>query len=346
MPGEQEPGEVFFTGLADWPFRIVLIDGHPVDMVLPEGVSWEPLDASLLGTLAAPEASGFVALNTAAFLGGGVLRVAAGVAVREPLALISTHSEDVAVHSRIVVVVGRGAALTLLEQHPEGDPGLVNGVMEIFIGENASLTHLKVVEGDASYQLSHTAVEIARSGRYFWTSLALSGNFTRNTMSVRLAGEGAETELRGLFLGRNQDLLDHAITVTHAAPNTRSVQLFKGILDGEAQGIFYGLVQILPGAKGADAQQRNPNLLLSPGAVIHTRPQLIIDHDAVHASHGATVGQLDEAAVFYAQSRGIDRADAERMLHRAFALEVIEALPEGELRDAASAWVDAWLENA
>ncbi|MBN2799809.1 MAG: Fe-S cluster assembly protein SufD [Deltaproteobacteria bacterium] len=348
-PQGDAPGEVFFSGLADTPYRLIFVDGHLVDEALPEGVRLVPLgEEPRLGALAPAEASAFVALNTASFVGGVGIVVRRNATVTEPLVVVSALSDGETAQSvplRLMVVVEDGAELTLVEQHPAGGAGLLNLVTEVFVGENAQLRHLKVVEGDEAFHVAHIAASVARVGRYLLHSLALSGALTRTSIRVELVGEGAEADLSGLFLGRDDDRLDHTLHITHDAPRTRSNQRFKGILDGQAQGVFTGMVQMKPGATGADAQQKNPNLLLSQGAVVHTRPQLLIDHDDISASHGATVGQLDEAALFYARQRGIDADAAQRMLTRAFALDVLETLPEGSLRDLATAQVESWMET-
>jgi Fe-S cluster assembly protein SufD len=149
-----------------------------------------------------------------------------------------------------------------------------------------------------------------------------------------LAGDGAETVMNGLYLVDGTQHVDHQTVIEHIAPNCPSHELYKGILDGRSHGVFNGKVYVHPEAQKTDGKQSNNNLLLSPEARVDTKPQLEIFADDVKCTHGATVGRLDETALFYLRSRGINRSNARKLLTYAFAADVLERLDLVELRDA------------
>ena len=155
------------------------------------------------------------------------------------------------------------------------------------------------------------------------TSLQLGGHLARTELRVELAGEGARTDLAGLALGQGSEHVDHHLLIDHAVPNGTSTQSFRSILDGHARSVFTGKVIVREGAMGTDSDQSNRNLLLSDDAIANTRPQLEIYADDVKCAHGATVGQLDEEALFYLRQRGLSPAQAQALLVEAFAGEIV-----------------------
>jgi Fe-S cluster assembly protein SufD len=174
-------------------------------------------------------------------------------------------------------------------------------------------------------------VRLARGGRFRERAVLLGAALGRQETSVLFAGEGGECQLDGLFYADGDRHTDVHTVIDHASPHCSSRQLYKGVVDGRARGVFTGLVQVRPGAQKTDAAQSNKNLLLSRDALVHSTPQLEILADDVKCKHGSTTGQLDPAAVFYLRSRGIDEADARGLLTLAFASEVVRAMP-----------IDAW----
>lgn len=325
--------------------RVVLVDGHLVAHDLPDGVEVLPLQALSACTEDRP----FVALNAAFFQAGVVLVARRSVAV--PVHLVSVLTMASAGHMvapRVVVrVEGRGD-LTLVEHHVGDRAGsFTNAVVEVELVDGGRLRHVKLLrEGPNAYHVAHISAELGRNTWYALHSFSLGGRLARTSVDVRLVGAGAEVELTGLSLGTDEQQVDHTLLVEHIAPHCRSRQVFKGVLDGRSRGVFNGLVRVAPGAAATDARQQNPNLLLSDDAVVHTRPQLLIDHDDVSAAHGASVGRLDEDTRFYLQSRGLSAEAAGRLLVRAFVSEVVDELPEGWLRDTVRGYVDAWLGGA
>jgi Fe-S cluster assembly protein SufD len=203
---------------------------------------------------------------------------------------------------------------------------------EISLAQGAHLTHAKLWQEEPdTYHLAGLHVEQAAMSRFHSLSLALGGGLCRNDVQVRLAGEGAETLLEGLYLLGGCQHLDHHLRVDHLQPACRSELFYKGILNDHAHGVFNGKAVVHPGAQQTDARQINKNLMLSQGAEMDTKPELQIEADDVQCSHGATVGQLDPEALFYLGSRGLKPADARALLSLAFARETLNRMPSGGL---------------
>jgi Fe-S cluster assembly protein SufD len=220
----------------------------------------------------------------------------------------------------------------------------VNSVAELSLARDARLEHVVLQqEGPDTLALGAIALQQEAGSHYTSHSLALGGRLARLEIRANLAGEAAHCALRGLYLGRDRQLLDHHTTIDHATPHTTSDELYKGILDERAHGIFHGRVHVWPNAQKISAQQTNRNLLLSDLALVHTKPQLEIFADDVRCSHGATIGQLDPDELFYLRSRGIGERDARALLSFAFASEITGALPLAALRERMEAFVLGWL---
>jgi Fe-S cluster assembly protein SufD len=286
-----------------------------------------------LGQLVSPKEHPFAALNDAFLEDGAVLRVPRGADVVEPLHVVflSTGGAPArATHPRVLVVAEAGSRVRLIQDHVSvgGGTGFSNTVSEVFVGANASVD-LVLLQRKASdaFQLSNLAARIQRDGRFTSHTLTLGGRLVRNDLAVTLVDEGADATLNGLFVGAGAQVIDNHTLVDHAMPRGASRQLYKGILGDKSRGVFRGRVRVRPDAQKTDARQSNPNLLLARGAEIDTKPQLEIHADDVKCSHGSTVGQLEEDALFYLRSRGIDLALARDLLTFGFAREILTALP-------------------
>ena len=248
-------------------------------------------------------------------------------------------------HVRNLIVLEAGAEALLVE-HYRGMPDLPywhNGVTEIVLGEGARLIHLKLTEESAA--ATHTGLAVvqqARDSRYHALSVSIGGRLARHDTWVNLNEPGAECQLDGLFIADARRHIDQHLHVEHAAPHTTSRQTWRGIAAGRGRGIFDARVVVQPGAQKADAQQSSRNLLLSPHAEIDVKPQLEIYADDVKCGHGATVGQLDTAQVFYLRSRGIDADAAYALLLRGFAEEALGMLKNTGLAD----WLEPHLATA
>ncbi|MGE5320940.1 MAG: Fe-S cluster assembly protein SufD [Hyphomicrobiaceae bacterium] len=297
----------------------------------------------ILGRLAGDAA--LTQINSALWQDGLLLHVPAGHEA-SPLFVAHLASEaDAMLHVRNLIVLEAGAAATLVEHH-RGTPGLAywnNPVTEIVLREGARLTHLRLTEESAA--ATHTSLAVvqqARDSRYQALTLSLGGRLVRHDIRVNLNQPGAECQLDGLFAADLRRHIDQHLHVEHAAPHTTSHQTWRGIAAGRGRGIFEARVVVQPHAQKTDAQQSSRNLLLSPYAEIDVKPQLEIYADDVKCGHGATVGQLDEAQVFYLRSRGIAAEVARALLLRGFAAEALGLSEDAGL----SAWLEPHLTAA
>ena len=329
--------------------RLVFVDGRYAPSLsqigrLPAGVTLENLAQTLER---APDAlepvlgddryqTVFGALN-AAFMADGVdLRLPRGTVVSEPIqALFVCTAPDAAIHPRNIVVAGEGARATLIEHYVGVDAaaGLTNAITQLFVAADASVAHDKVQQEPArALHVGGIHAAQSRGSRLESHSIALGAALARNDITTSFDAEGCEAELNGLFLVRGRQHVDHHTRIDHAEPHGTSREYYKGIVDDAARGVFNGKVIVHPGAQKTNAQLSNHNLLLSKSAEVDTKPELSIDADDVKCTHGATVGQLDDTAMFDLRSRGIDEAMARALLTYAFAHDVIERVRVAPLR--------------
>ena len=351
-PGPGEPAAVtaeqllpFIFGHPDW-ITLVFVDGSYSEAlsrvsVLPSGVRAGSLAEALRGngrllpdhlTRHAPvDGSPFTALNTAAFRDGGLLYVPAGLDLDRPVHFVfvtTAASEGTAIQPRNLIVVERGARAAVIESYVTLAPGGVywaNPVTEVAAAEGSWLEHTRIQrESERAYHVGLTHVDQRRDSHYRSFSMAMGGAMARHNLHVRLNDENIETLMYGLYITRGEQVVDNHTAIFHDQPNCRSWEVYKGVLDGRSRAVFNGKVFVKPEAQKTDAKQTNRNLLLSDGAKVDTKPQLEIFADDVRCTHGATVGRLDDVALFYARSRGMPHAEAERLLTYAFAAEVID----------------------
>jgi len=232
-------------------------------------------------------------------------------------------------------VVGRSSQATVVHRSSGGSADTFTcAVTEVVLEDGAVLDHYSVIDDD--HGATHIATLEVRQGRdsaLHSGAFTLGGGLVRNDLAVTLRGAGADATLDGLYLTSGSQHVDNHLLVRHGAPGGTSRQLYKGILDGSSRAVFNGRIVVDKGAQKTDARQSNRNLLLSPAALVQSNPQLEILADDVRCTHGSTIGRLDEDAVFYLRSRGLDRASAESLLTWAFAAEVVEGIRVPELRD-------------
>ncbi len=279
---------------------------------------------------------GFAALNDAIFTDGIFIYVPDGVEVKDSFQLIKIlNLPKVAVNTRNLIILGKNSSLTFLhcDDSVNHQPGFSNTVTEIYLGENAGLNLYKLQNlNDESALLNNTFVRQGKESRLRVNVLSLNGGLIRNEITVDLDGEGADADISGLYLLDKYQHLDNQVYVRHNVPRCNSNELFKGILDNEASGVFNGYIYVARDAQQTNAFQRNNNILMKPDARIDTMPFLEIYADDVKCSHGATVGQLDEEAMFYMRQRGIPFDDARLLLLYAFAAEVTGKIDIDALR--------------
>ena len=274
----------------------------------------------------------FVTLNTAFLEDGAFVHVPAGKVVEQPIHLlfVATAPEGATVsHPRNLIVVGENSQVAIVESYVGLEEGVyfTNAVTQIVAGRNAVIDHYKLQqESMEAFHIATLAVHQDRGSNFTSHSISLGGARVRNDVNAGLDGEGAECTLNGLYMAAGQQLIDNHTRIDHAKPHCASHELYKGILDGNAKGVFTGKIYVHPDAQKTDAKQTNKTLLLSPNATINTKPQLEIFADDVKCTHGATIGRLDEDAIFYLQSRGIGRKDARSLLTYAFANDIVSRI--------------------
>ena len=314
--------------------------------VLPLARAYEELPAVVeqhLGKIAAFDAHTFTALNTAFINDGAVVHVAANAEIAAPIHLLFVSDASAAQGSaqpRNLIVLDRGSKATVIESYAGLGEGryFTNTVTEASIGDGATLTHLKLQRESAqAFHVGTLDVRQARDSHLFSFSFATGALLSRSNIYTELRGAGCGATLNGLYLGDGDQHIDHQTRIEHVEPNCYSRELYKGILDGAAHGVFNGKVYVHPEAQKTDGKQTNNTLLLSEKAQIDTKPQLEIFADDVKCTHGATVGRLDETSLFYMKSRGINARMARELLTYAFAADVLETIELAEVREGLEA---------
>jgi Fe-S cluster assembly protein SufD len=334
--------------------RLVFVNGFFAPKLsrlqtLPNGARVESLSAALakdsvliekhLGKYARTTDNAFAALNQAFFADGAFISVPANVEIAEPIQLIyisSAKQNGETIQPRNLIIAGANSKATIVESYlSTGNAAyLTNAVTEIVAGENAVIEHVKLQDETASaFHMATIAGEFGRASNVNVHSFALGAKLSRNNIRTKLAGEGLECILNGLYLTRDEQLADHHMIVEHAQPHCASHEYFNGILDDKSKGVFHGRIYVHPIAQKTDAKQTNKNLLLSDDATADTKPQLEIYADDVKCTHGATIGQLNDESIFYLRARGIPEATARRMLIHAFAGEIVERVKCAPVRE-------------
>lgn len=315
---------------------------------LPEGVLFGSLKemaekhpelvGKYYGKLADTSKDGVTAFNTAFAQDGVLLYVPKNVTVERPIQLVNILRGDVdfLVNRRVLIVLEEGAqARMLMCDHAMDNVNfLATQVIEVFVGANAFFDLYELEETHTStVRISNLYVKQEANSNVLLNGMTLYNGTTRNTTEVLLAGEGAETRLCGMAIEDKNQHVDNHTTIDHAVPNCTSNELFKYVLDDQSVGAFSGLVLVRPGAQHTSSQQTNRNLCATRDARMYTQPQLEIYADDVKCSHGATVGQLDENALFYMRQRGIPEHEARLLLMFAFVNEVVDTIRLDALRD-------------
>ena len=274
----------------------------------------------------------FLAYNLAFGGDGAVIDIADGVALETPIHIVDVETPD-STHNAsctgVVIRLGVGSSATVVETRLGVGSGFggSNVRTTVTLGDDATLEHVLLQDvPDTQVHLSRIEVEQGAGSTFRARSFNLGAAYGRVAYDVQLAGEGAFADLSGLFFGFGDQVLDQQVDVIHAAPDCTSRQSFRGVLDDRSTGVFNGGILVRPGADGTDAEQSNHNLILSHQAEINTQPRLEILADEVACKHGATVGQLDETAMYYMRSRGIAADEARRLLINGFADQVVDTV--------------------
>lgn len=302
---------------------------------------------SYLARIAPWQDDAFVALNTACHADGFAVIVPAGATLDEPLHIVfvtAAGATPVETHPRILVVAESGSAVHVVESYLSTGvgPTLTNAVTEIAVASGARVVHTKIQqEGAGAHHIATIQATLGRDAEFTSRSFALGARLARTEVRVGFTATGGTCVLDGLYVLDGAQHSDNRTLVDHLQPDCTSRQMYKGVLAGASRGVFQGRVLVRAGAQHTDAQQANRNLILSEAALVDTQPQLEILADDVRCTHGATIGRLDDDARFYLQSRGIAADDAESLLTRGFAHEVIDAVAPAWLRDRIADLMDA-----
>lgn len=346
--------------------RVVDIDGTVVSAELDpalaaQGVvlcslreaarSCDPVVEALLATRAVPPSDGkFSALNAALWTDGVFLRVPKGVRLQEPVRLSRWVSRPgTATLTRILIVAEEFSQVSFVDEIMSPDfesATLVNTAVELFSQRGAQVQYVSLQRmGRGGFYLASQRTLAERDSTLDTLNVALGGSVGRVDLNARLLGPGANSDMLGLYFGDDDQHFDFNTSQDHVAPDARSDLLYKGALDGSARGVFRGIIRVHKGAQRTDAYQTNRNLILSDDAVATSLPNLEIGADDVRCSHGATVGQLDAEALFYLMSRGLDRAQAERLVVLGFLGEVLKRLPLGGVTEKVTKAIEAKLRH-
>ena len=309
----------------------------------------DPDVEALLATRAVPPSDGkFPALNAALWTDGVFLRVPRDVRLDAPIRLSRWVSRPgAATFTRILIVAEEFSRLSFVDEITSPDFGtttLVNTAVELFSRGGAQVQYVSLQRmGRGGFYLASQRTLAERDSTLDTLNVALGGSVGRVDLNARLLGAGANSDMLGLYFGDDDQHFDFNTSQDHVAPNARSDLLYKGALDGAARGVFRGIIRVHEGAQRTDAYQTNRNLILSDEAVATSLPNLEIGADDVRCSHGATVGQLDAEALFYMMSRGLDRAQAERLVVLGFLGEVLTRLPLGGVAEKVTRAIEAKL---
>jgi Fe-S cluster assembly protein SufD len=353
FPPSAKPGRASAADIAPFLFagethRLVLVDGVFAPELsrigpLPKGVRLASAAAMLeqnprlvgaaLGETDTAGGQPFVALNAALFADGFVLALDEGAKLDKPVEIVHWATGNAhSFHTRNLIRLGAKSSATLIETYAGQGDYWTNAASVVILDEGAALRHVKLQdESREAVHFGHARIELDDFARYEGFVLVLGARLSRHDAHAKFVGEEARCHLNGAFLLRGERESTIATVVDHAAPHGTTREVFKGMAADRAHGVFLGTIAVRPHAQKTDAYMLNKNLLLSPRAAIDTKPELDILADDVKCSHGATVGDLDESALFYLESRGLPPDQARRMLIEAF---VADAIHEIEVDDA------------
>ena len=343
--------------------ELVFINGHysaklSTHCTLPEGVivlnlaeainSQEDILKENLAKYADFEDEAFTALNTAFMEDGGFIYIPKGTVVEEPIHLlyISTAGDKPSItNPRNLIIVEDNCEANIIEQYVSLDENiyLSNVVTEMVVGENSSVGHYLIeLESKKAFNISTLRVQQARSSNMRSYSVLLGGSLVRNNIHPVLAGEGCNSLINGLYMSTHRQHMDNYMKIEHVSPHCDSRQLYNGVLDGRSRGVFHGRIIVHKDAQKTDAKQTNRNLLLSDYAQVDTKPQLEIYADDVKCTHGATIGQIDENALFYLRSRGISKEASRDIILKAFTNETLESMTVDSVKKYCTNLVADW----
>ena len=325
---------VFVNGRHDETLSSATVESAGV-RIMPLARAWEEMEDVVrehMGTVTPDETSAFTAMNTALHMDGAVIHVAKDAVAAAPIHLLfvsDAAGAKGAAHPRTLVIADRNSRATVIESYVSlGEATyFTNSVTEIVVGDGATVHHYRIQrESPRAFHVGTVEARQGRDSHFVQFSLATGASLSRQNIYTTLAGEGCGATLNGLFMADGTQHVDHQTRIEHQKENCYSREVYRGILDGTAHGVWNGKVYVHPEAQKTDGKQENHTLLLSDRAVIDTKPQLEIFADDVKCTHGATIGRIDRTALFYMKSRGISAARARQLLTYAFAADVLEQI--------------------
>lgn len=322
---------------------LVFSNGHLVKNLClgADQLNFSPLSEKTetpIGSIAKVEKDAFAALNQASFEEGVFISIPKKEVVEKPILLLSFNKANLGdiISPRVWIEVGDFAEVTFISHsiNQSDSPYFVNFVAEIKGGLNSQIRYYRIQnEGKNAFEVSNIETNLLQDSRFTSVTLSLSGEMVRNNLSLNLLGSNSEGNMYGIYLLNGKTHVDNHTNVDHTVPHAESNELYKGILADQSRGVFNGKIFVRQDAQKTNAFQQNNNILLSNDATVNTKPQLEIWADDVKCSHGCTTGQLDEEALFYIQSRGIDKIQAKGLLLFAFAGEVLEHINNESFRE-------------
>jgi Fe-S cluster assembly protein SufD len=340
--------------------RIVFVNGRhrpELSRFAPStGIDVAPLGGSLADaphkvaerlSRTGPSDDAIAALNTAYMTDGAVIRVAEGVKAERPLMLVFASAGAAAMTTtRNIVAVGAGAEVTILEafvELPGTADGCTNTLTDITVGDGAAVTHIKTTAVHHDTHLANWLVAIGAEANYRGFQYTESPALARNQIFITFTGSHARLDLSGAFLARGGEHVDTTLVVDHATPGCESRELFKGVLDDRARGVFQGKIVVRQIAQKTDGKQMAQALMLSEDAEFDSKPELEIYADDVACGHGSTSAELDRDLVFYCRARGIPESEARALLTESFIGEAIDRVENESVRDALMVAARNWL---
>lgn len=346
--------------------RLVFVNGHFASSLSDtgdagEGILVKSLSEAIseqgdlvrehLARYADYEKDAFISLNTSYFEDGVFVYVPDGTVLEKPVHVLHVSTDEgspLFINPRNLIIVGQSSVAKVIEHYVAASQSVYfsNAVTEVVCGENANLEHYRLeFESRKAFNFSTLRVNQQKNSNIASHSILCGGAIVRNKVHPVLAGEGCNSDIYGLFISEGRQHMDNFMRVEHASPHCDSRQFYNGVLDGRSKGVFHGRILVHEGAEKTDAKQTNRNLLLSDTAQIDTKPQLEIYNDDVKCTHGATIGQMDEEALFYLRSRGISMRQAKIIMLRAFTGETLEQMSIDSVREALEGVVMKWFEQ-
>lgn len=340
--------------------RIVIVDGVLVPELsdlagLEKGLTIRSLADALgksdadtvkhVGRVMPVQSDAAIALNIAFMSDGAVIHVADGAQIERPIHLAFVTTGVTSSYVRSLVVVGKGAKVTLLETH-EGGPAdyQVNNALEIVAGDDARVDHVKLIlDGEKALHISTLMAALGKNAVFNDFTFASGSAVTRNQLFLRFDGEGTNADIRGATLAKGKQHIDNTLVADHAKGHCTGREFFRSVLDDESRMVFQGKIIVRQHSQKTDSKMMSNSLLLSEGAEADNKPELEIFADDVVCGHGATAGALDDELLFYLKARGIPQKEAEALMIQAFLGEAIEGIANEGIREVLNERTREWL---